>query len=91
VNATPVTLAPFTVTDWLLGLNVSPALLGISVYTPLAKPVKAKLPELSTVVDAVAPPLSAIDAPPPPVIVPATLKVCPAAVKLTPATFAPFI
>jgi hypothetical protein len=30
-KATTVTLPPLTVTDWLAGLNVKPALLGVTV------------------------------------------------------------
>jgi hypothetical protein len=37
---TPVTLAPFTVTCELDGLKLSPFLLGVTAYEPLARPVK---------------------------------------------------
>jgi hypothetical protein len=40
VKFAPVTLAPLTVTSRLDGLNVNPLLAGVTVYEPLAKPVK---------------------------------------------------
>ena len=36
----PVTFAPLMVTVLLVGLNVYPVLLGVTVYVPLARPVK---------------------------------------------------
>ena len=39
-KAATVTLAPLTVTGWLAGMNVNPALVGVTVYEPLATLVK---------------------------------------------------
>ena len=65
---------------------------GVIAYVPLAKPLKEYLPELSAIVLALAAPLSATVAPPPPevgVIVPEMLKVCAVAAKFIPVTLAP--
>ena len=40
VKAGTVTLAPLTVAFWLAGLKVKPLWLGVTVYEPLASPVK---------------------------------------------------
>ena len=40
VKFTPVTLAPLTVTGELGGLKVNPLSLTVTVYEPLARPVK---------------------------------------------------
>jgi hypothetical protein len=68
VKLIPVTLAPFIVAFWLVGLKVYPVLLGVTAYVPFARPVNAYAPELSVVVVAVAAPLSATVAPLPPVV-----------------------
>jgi hypothetical protein len=60
----------------------------------LAKPLKEYLPELSAIVLALAAPLSATVAPPPPevgVIVPEMPNVCAVAAKFIPVTLAPLI
>jgi hypothetical protein len=40
VKLTAETLAPLTVTGELAGLKLSPLLLGVTAYEPLARPVK---------------------------------------------------
>jgi hypothetical protein len=56
VKFKPVTLLPLTVVGALAGVTVKPLLVGVTVYEPLARLVKLKLPELSAVVVAVAAP-----------------------------------
>ena len=63
VKLIPLTLAPFTVTDWLTGANVKPALLGVIVYVPFERLKKVKLPEASAVAVAFEGPLAVTVAP----------------------------
>jgi len=81
----PETLEPLKETVRLLGLNVYPALLGVTVYDPLLSPVKEKLPlELAVVLDDVGPvrdtvvpePLAAGVIVPERIAVPRCLHVC---------------
>ena len=71
VKVTPVTFPPFTVTDLLVGENVYPGLLAVTVYVPFATPLNVKFPELSAVtlaslapVKVIVAPLPATDTPP---------------------------
>jgi len=94
VKVTPVTLAPLTVTGWLVGLNANPVLFGVIVYEPFAKPVKLKLPELSAVAVPLDVPLRVNNVPVPDadgLTVPEILHVCAVAVKATPVVLAPLI
>src|SRR5580693_3181563 len=70
---TPVTLVPPTTTDLLVGVNTYPALVGVTVYVPLLKPLTMKLPDASAVT--LIPPVKVTVAvlPPLPLIVPAML------------------
>ena len=64
VKFTPeVTLAPLIVTLVLVGLNVKPACVGVTVYVPSAKPLNVKLPEVLALVVAFAAPLKVTVAP----------------------------
>ena len=88
MNATPVTFALLIVTERFAGVNVSPALLGVTVKLPFDSPVKLKLPEPSAVVVAFAAPLSVTVEPLPPVIVPEILYVWAVVVNATPVMLA---
>jgi hypothetical protein len=79
-----VLFAPLIVTAWLAGVIINPVLLGVTVYEPLAKPLKVYAPEKFVVVVAVAAPVSLTVAPeaPVPLMVPVMVKVCTAELKL---------
>ena len=64
---TPVMFALFTVAELLLGVITNPALVGVIVYVPAARPVKVKFPELLAVTVAVAVPVNFTVAPFPPI------------------------
>src|SRR4051794_20348537 len=83
VKLIPERLAPLTVTFWLTGVKLNPALLGVTVYEPFAKPVKLYTPEALAVTVAVDVPVSVMVAalPPAPLMVPPILKVCNAELK----------
>ena len=57
-----VALAELTVTAWLAGVNVTPDLVGVTVYEPFSNPLKVKLPDASAVVVADAAPVRLTDA-----------------------------
>ena len=79
-----VLLAPLMVTAWFVGVKIAPDFEGVTVYDPLASPVKLYAPEVLVVVVAVAAPVSLTVAPDAaaPVTVPVMLKVCTAELKL---------
>ena len=87
-----VPFAPLIVTAWLAGVTINPVLLGVTVYEPLATPLKVYAPEELAVVVAPAVPLRLTVAPLPPVplIVPVIVKVWAAELKLA-VPFAPLI
>ena len=66
VKFTPIACALLIVSAWLVGVNVSLPLLGVTVYEPLARLLKLKLPLASAVVEAVAAPVRFTLAPDPP-------------------------
>jgi hypothetical protein len=82
----PVMLADVIVAVCVLGLNVNPALLGVTAYVPAANPPKLYAPELLALVVALVAPLKVTVAPLPPVAgvtAPEIPKVCAPGVWLT--------
>jgi hypothetical protein len=73
VKSTPVRFAAPTVTLRVLGVNVSPDFVGVTVSVPATTPANVYLPEASAVVVAVVAPLSFTVTPAPFVMVPETL------------------
>ena len=66
VKLTLIAWALLIVIAWLAGVNVLPELLGVTVYEPLERLLKLKLPLASAVVEAVAAPVRFTVAPDPP-------------------------